>query len=97
MGPAADGVKSNLGDPLPKPNKKGGQPPLPLVRDETVLQRVLAHDQTTLVARYTDEALQFIRAHRDEPFFLYLPHSAVHWPLYPGKDFQGRSSRARMK
>ncbi|HNQ88248.1 MAG TPA: sulfatase-like hydrolase/transferase [Verrucomicrobiota bacterium] len=28
----------------------------------------------------TDRAVDFIRRHRDEPFFLYLPHFAVHSP-----------------
>jgi arylsulfatase A len=92
MGPAEDGVKSNLGAPLPKRKKGQGQPPLPLLRNETVLQRVLADDQTELVARYTKEATQFIRDHQTKPFFLYLPHSAVHFPIYPGKAFQGRSN-----
>lgn len=92
MGPAEDGVKSSLGAPIPKRKGSGrGQPPLPLLRNETVLQRVLAHDQTTLVARYTEEALKFIKQHKDERFFLYLPHSAVHFPIYPGKAFQGKS------
>jgi arylsulfatase A len=92
MGPAEDGVKSNLGVPIPKRKGKGqGQPPLPLLRNETVLKRVLAHDQTTLVALYTEEALKFIREHKEEPFFLYLPHSAVHFPIYPGEAFQGKS------
>ncbi len=36
--------------------------------------------------------MKFIRAHKDEPFFLYLPHSAVHFPIYPGKAFQGKSN-----
>jgi arylsulfatase A-like enzyme/phosphodiesterase/alkaline phosphatase D-like protein len=90
MGPAADGVKSNLGMPLPK-GRGRGQPPLPLMRNETVLQRVLPDDQQKLVERYTDEAVKFIWDHRDEPFFLYVPHSAVHWPLYPGKKFAGKS------
>ncbi|HOX03610.1 MAG TPA: sulfatase [Candidatus Paceibacterota bacterium] len=90
MGPAADGVKSNWGDPLPAATGKG-QPPLPLLRGETVLQRVLAHDQTTLVTRYTQAAVDFIRDHRDHPFFLYLAHNAVHWPLYPGPNFRGKS------
>ena len=92
MGPAADGVKSNLGAPLPKPRKGKRQPPLPLLRNETVLQRVRANDQTELVKRYTEEAVEFLRANRDSPFFLYLPHSAVHFPIYPGKDFQGKSN-----
>lgn len=92
MGPAEDGVKSNLGAPIPKRKGKGrGQPPLPLLRNETVLQRILAHDQTTLVTRYTQEAVKFIREHQNERFFLYLPHSAVHFPIYPGKAFQGKS------
>ncbi|MBC8115035.1 MAG: sulfatase-like hydrolase/transferase, partial [Candidatus Saccharimonas sp.] len=96
MGPAKDGVKSNLGDPVPEPKanakKQGqGQPPLPLMRNETVLQRILAQDQTTLVARYTDEAVRFLTEHKAKRFFLYLPHSAVHFPLYPGAAFQGKS------
>ena len=93
MGPAKDGVKSNLGAPIPQRKRKGkGQPPLPMLRNETVLQRVLAHDQTTLVARYTEEALTFIRKNKDQRFFLYLPHSAVHFPIYPGEAFQGKSN-----
>jgi arylsulfatase A-like enzyme len=92
MGPAADGVKSNLGVPLPKPrNGRRRQPPLPLLRNETVLQRVLPDDQQAIVERYTNEAVSFLWDHRDEPFFLYLPHSAVHFPLYPGKKFHGKS------
>jgi arylsulfatase A len=90
MGPAEDGVKSSLGDPLPE-KKDQGQPPLPWLRNEKVEKRVLADDQTTLVARYTEEAVRFLRENRAKPFFLYLPHSAVHFPLYPGKAFQGRS------
>ncbi|MCC9605652.1 sulfatase [Blastopirellula sp. JC732] len=90
MGPAEDGVKSNYGAPLPKTKGKG-QPPLPLMRNETVLQRVLAKDQTELVTNYTHEAIKFINAHQEEPFFLYLPHSAVHFPLYPGDAFRGKN------
>jgi arylsulfatase A len=91
MGPAGDGVKSDLGQSLPKVNGKG-QPPLPLMRNEIVLQRVLQEDQQALVERYTDEAVKFIQRHRAESFFLYLPHNAVHFPLYPGKRWVGRSA-----
>jgi arylsulfatase A-like enzyme len=91
MGPAADGVKSSFGDPLPA-ESKNPQPPLPLMRGQTVVQRVFASDQTQLVARYTEEALRFIRAHKDERFFLYLAHNAVHFPLYPGERFRGKSA-----
>ena len=89
MGPSSDGVKSNFGQPLPR--KDNSQPPLPLMRGETVVQRVLAKDQETLVARYTDEAVGFIKAHKERPFLLYLAHNAVHWPLYPGEKFRGKS------
>jgi len=93
MGPAEDGVKSSLGAPLPKAKGKGkGQPPLPWLRDETVVRRVLADDQTTFVELYTQEAVEFIKTNKDKTFFLYLPHTAVHFPIYPGKAFQGKSN-----
>ncbi len=34
-----------------------------------------------LTDRLTDEALNFIESNKDRPFFLYLPHFAVHTPL----------------
>ncbi len=34
-----------------------------------------------LTDRLTDEALGFMRAHAADPFFLYLPHFAVHTPI----------------
>lgn len=92
MGPASDGVKSNFGVKLPKPNpKRKGQPPLPLLRNETVLKRMLPADQEAIVANYTEEAVAFIKKHSKEPFFLYLPHSAVHFPLYPSEEWRGSS------
>jgi arylsulfatase A len=90
MGPASDGVKSDLGKPLPKEKGKG-QPPLPLIRNNTVLKRVLPDDQQSLVELYTGEALRFIEKNKAKPFFLYLPHNAVHFPIYPGKKWAGKS------
>jgi arylsulfatase A len=92
MGPPEDGVKSDLGKPLPKP-KAGAvqQPPLPLLRNGTVVKRVRPDDQQSLVEIYTAEATAFIAANKDRPFFLYLPHNAVHFPLYPGKAWAGKS------
>ncbi len=90
MGPAEDGVKSDLGKP--KPQAKGkGQPPLPLLRNGKVLKRVLPDDQQGLVESYTEEAVSFIARNRERPFFLYLAHNAVHFPVYPGKKWAGRS------
>ena len=34
-----------------------------------------------LTDRLTDEAVKFIRANRERPFFLYFPHYGVHTPL----------------
>jgi arylsulfatase A len=56
-----------------------------------VIGRVRAADQLTLTRRYTERAVAFIRERRDRPFFLYLAHTAVHFPLYPSEDHRGRS------
>lgn len=48
-------------------------------------------EQRTLTRRFTDEAISFIRQHRNEPFFAYVPHTAPHIPLRPEKRFQGQS------
>ena len=90
MGPAEDGVKSDLGKPLPKP-KGPGQPPLPLLRNGVVVKRVLPDGQQALLELYTDEAVKFIAANRSGPFFLYLAPNAVHFPVYPGKKWAGKS------
>ena len=39
------------------------------------------HDGEYLTDRLTDEALRFIESNADQPFFLYLPHYAVHTPI----------------
>jgi len=53
---------------------------LPLLRDTTIVER--EPDQRQLTERYTQEALAFIREHKEEPFFLYLAHSMPHVPLW---------------
>ena len=68
-------------------------PPLPLIRDERVIET--NPDQTQLTSRYTAEAIHFITANRAKPFFLYLAHSMPHVPLFPGKAFAGKSLRGR--
>ena len=87
MGPAEAAVKSGV-----SPAKKSGPPPLPLMRDAKVIETVTARGQDRLTERYTDEAVSFIREHKDRPFFLYLPHTAVHTPIHPGDKFRGRAA-----
>ena len=47
----------------------------------------------TLTKRYTDEAIGFIRRHREDPFFLYLPHTMPHTRLAASERFRGQSPR----
>ena len=70
---------------------KGNRPPLPLVRDMQVIEEVAPRDQDRLTKRYTDEAVKFICEQKFKPFFLYLPHTAVHTPIHPGDKFRGKS------
>ena len=55
-------------------------PPLPLLRDEQVIQE--QPDQSALTERYVEESIRFMRESGDKPFFLYLAHMYVHLPLY---------------
>jgi uncharacterized sulfatase len=48
-------------------------------------------DHRTLTRRYTDEAVRFIAASKDRPFFLYLAHSLPHIPLARSDAFAGHS------
>jgi arylsulfatase A len=65
-------------------------PPLPLMRNETVIEAPAV--QETLTERYTREAEKFIETNRERPFFLYLPHTFVHDPLHAGDAFRGKSA-----
>jgi arylsulfatase A-like enzyme len=62
-----------------------------LYRDDKPLEG--AADLRTLTQDYTREALQFIRSHRQQPFFLYFAHTYPHVPLFASKAFQQRSLR----
>ena len=68
-----------------------GDPPIPLLRNEQVVEAPT--DQTTLTRRYTEEAVRFIRENRNRPFFLYLPHTFPHVPLFASDRFRGKSAR----
>src|SRR3954469_24748869 len=63
---------------------------VPLMRNEQVIERPVDH--RTLTKRYTEEAVRFIDANRNRPFFLYLAHSMPHIPLARSADFVDHSS-----
>ncbi|MFU8894039.1 MAG: sulfatase [Luteolibacter sp.] len=69
--------------------KRRGQPPMPLMRDDTVIQE--QPTQAALIERYTSEAVSFIHANKEQPFFLYLAHLHVHLPHYVMEPFVSRS------
>jgi arylsulfatase A-like enzyme len=67
----------------------------PLLRDDKVAELLTDEQQSQIVERYTEEAVKFMREKKDEPFFLYFPHTAVHTPIYPGEAFRGKSQNGR--
>ena len=66
-------------------------PPLPLMQGERVVEAPA--DRNTLTSRYTEQAIEFIKANHDRPFFLYLPHAMPGSTQRPfaSEAFQGRS------
>ncbi len=52
----------------------------PLMENERIIE--LPVDQRTITRRCTDRGVAFIRENRNRPFFLYLPYSMPHVPLY---------------
>jgi len=53
--------------------------------------QVINFDQEGLTETYTEQAIQFINNHREEPFFLYLAHNMPHLPISTGDRFRGKS------
>lgn len=51
-----------------------------LMRDTSSIESPV--NQVTLTDRYTQEAVKFIEANKSRPFFLYMPHTMVHVPLF---------------
>ncbi len=64
---------------------------VPLMRNLEIAERPA--DQTTITKRYTEAAVSFIEKNKGGKFFLYLPHSLPHVPLFRSKDFEGQSLR----
>jgi arylsulfatase A-like enzyme len=70
-----------------------GDPPLPLVKQATVIEAPA--DQATLTKRYTQQVISFIEDNHKNPFFVYLPHTFPHLPLFASPDFHGKSANGR--
>lgn len=68
--------------------KEGG---MPVLRGNEVEKRPAVPAEMT--GLYTTEAVKFIEAHRDQPFFLYLGHAMPHLPFDASPQFKGKSAR----
>lgn len=64
-------------------------PPLPMFDQEKII--AYNPDQTQLTRLYTEHAVRFIEENRQKPFFLYVPHSMPHVPLFTSKEFAGKT------
>ena len=91
--PMAQGFDSYYGIPYSNDMniRRGDKSGPPLMRGRQVIEHPA--DQATLTRRYTEEAVKFIRAGKDRPFFLYLPHTMPHLPLAASETFKGNSRR----
>lgn len=78
----------------PELSKRPGRgfPKLPLIDGgRIVLPEITAAEQARLTTWYTDRAVKFIKQNQGRPFFLYLPHSMPHVPLFVSDKHAGKS------
>lgn len=64
-------------------------PALPLISGEKTIEE--NPDQSKLTSWYTERGVKFIEANKDKPFFLYMPHSMPHVPLFVSDKHKGKS------
>lgn len=64
---------------------------VPLIQNTETIERPA--NQNTITKRYGDEAIAFIKANKNQPFFIYLAHSLPHIPLFASDEFLGTSER----
>lgn len=55
------------------------------------IDSVSIEDQKMLTTWYTEYAVDFINSNSDQPFFLYVPHSMPHVPIFCSEKFEGKS------
>lgn len=52
-------------------------------------------DNRLLTEKFATEAISFIKTNKDQPFFLYLPFTAPHFPVQAHPDWKGKSAFGR--
>ncbi|MEO2085294.1 MAG: sulfatase-like hydrolase/transferase, partial [Marinoscillum sp.] len=74
--------------------RKKSYPQLPLIQDlEKIKEIRTLEDQSTLTTLYTEKSVEFINKNKNNPFFLYLPHSMPHVPIAVSNKFNGKSKQ----
>ncbi len=69
-----------------------GQHPLQYWKNgEVTIAEMDSSHQRNLTKWYTEGAVQFIKDHANDPFFLYVPHSMPHVPLFTSEEFTDKS------
>lgn len=58
---------------------------------EITIESVDQEDQKMLTTWYTEKAVDFINRKKDQPFFVYVPHSMPHVPIFCSDKFEGKS------
>lgn len=58
---------------------------------KVTIERVTPQHQPHLTTWYTEHAVDFIQRNKSNPFFLYVPHSMPHVPLFVSDKFKGKS------
>lgn len=65
-------------------------PPLPLYENDQIIDdNITAEEQASLTRWATEHAIDFIERHQAQPFFLYVPYSMPHVPLFTSDRFAG--------
>ena len=92
--------KWHLGDdPSLRPHRQGFDTAFYLNKSNNQTKKLWRADEVIenpftnrlLSDRFTTEAIKFIESNQDHPFFLYLPHTAPHFPLEAHPDWKGKS------
>ena len=69
------------------PNKRRKYPPLPWIKQNKAVAHIPdAASQAVITDAITGAAVDFIKRHKDRPFFAYVPHAAVHAPFFVTKE-----------
>ena len=92
--------KWHLGDdPSLRPHRQGFDTAFYLNKSNNQTKKLWRADEVIenpftnrlMSERFTTEAIKFIESNQDHPFFLYLPHTAPHFPLEAHPDWKGKS------